>query len=136
MRMAGFSFAMIALSLLAADPAAAQSPAIAAMTEAQLKPILVGNWLINMGYGTGPLTIKDLQDGHLTLSGQLPLTYDKLFLTRGQITGDKIVLFFSLGKAEGTVTSPTHMEGTLSFEGDATSSSTAKWRADRLPPSQ
>ena len=121
---------MMALAL----PAAAQTVLIATMSEAQIKPILVGNWLIQMGYGTGPLTIKDVQDGQLTLSGQLPLVYNKLFLTRGRISGDKIVLVFSLGTAEGTVTSPTHMEGTLSFTGDATTSTTAHWHADRLPP--
>jgi hypothetical protein len=135
MRIAGFSFALMMTLLLALSfPAAAQAPAIADMSEAQIKPILVGNWLIQMGYGTGPLTIKDVQDGQLTLSGQLPLVYNKLFLTRGRISGDKIVLVFSLGTAEGIVTSPTHMEGTLSFTGDATNSTTARWRADRLPP--
>jgi hypothetical protein len=87
-----------------------------------------------MGYGTGPLTIRDVQDGKLTLSGQLPLVYNKLFLTRGKINGDKITLIFSQGAAEGTVTSPTHMEGTLSFEGDTTASTTARWHADRVPP--
>ena len=131
MRIAGISFALMMALLL---PAAAQTSPIATMSEAQIRPILVGNWLIQMGYGTGPLTIKDVQDGQITLSGQLPLVYNKLFLTRGRISGDKIVLVFSLGTAEGTVTSPTHMEGTLSFTGDATASTTARWHADRLPP--
>jgi hypothetical protein len=130
-RIAGISFAVM---MVLALPVAAQTPSIATMSEAQIKPILVGNWLIQMGYGTGPLTIRDVQDGQLTLSGQLPLVYNKLFLTRGRISGDKIVLVFSLGTAEGTVTSPTHMEGTLSFTGDATASTTARWHADRLPP--
>jgi len=129
MRIAGISFAVTMTLLLPA-----QAQAIATMTEAQIKPIMVGNWAIQMGYGAGPLTIKDVQDGQIKLSGQLPLVYNKLFLTRGRISGDKIVLVFGLGTAEGTVTSPTHMEGTLSFTGDATNSTTARWHADRLTP--
>ena len=131
MRIAGISFAV---TMVMALPVAAQTPSIATMSEAQIKPILVGNWLINMGYVPGPLTIRDVQDGQLTLSGRLPLVYNQLFLTRGRISGDKITLVFSLGTAEGTVTSPTHMEGTLSFTGDATASTTAHWHADKVPP--
>ena len=131
MRIAGISFAV---TMVLALPVAAQTPSIATMSEAQIKPILVGNWLINMGYVPGLLTIRDVQDGQLTLSGRLPLVYNQLFLTRGRINGDKITLVFSLGTAEGTVTSPTHMEGTLSFTGDATTSTTAHWHADKVPP--
>jgi hypothetical protein len=128
MRRTGLFFAaMMALAL------PAQAQAIATMSEAQIKPILVGKWAINMGYGPGPLTIKEVQDGQLTLSGQLPLVYDRLFLNRGRINGDKITLIFSLGTAEGTVTSPIHMEGTLSFTGDTSNSTTAHWHADRVP---
>ncbi len=135
MRIAGFSCVLMAavLAMLAAGTAAAQSPAIAAMSEAQLKPILVGNWMIQMGYGTGPLTIKDLQNGQLTVSGYLPLNITRLIVNHGQISGDKVFLIFGEGTMEGTLTSPTHMEGDIHFRGDDTGS-TAHWRADRLAP--
>jgi hypothetical protein len=128
-----FPFLMVSLSLLLAAPAVAQAPTIASMTEAQIKPILVGNWTIEMGFGTGPLTIKDVQNGQLTVSGYLPLNLSRLIIKHGQITSDKIVLLFSEGTMEGRLTTPIHMEGDIHFRGDETGS-TARWRADRRAP--
>jgi hypothetical protein len=123
----GFLVALIAGIAL---PVLAQDAAMTGLTEAQLKTILVGDWTLAVGFGAGPMTISDLQNGQLTVTGKMVLNYDTLAVTRGHVEGDTIILNFNAGTLQGRLTNPRHMEGDILFRGDA--KDTAPWFADRV----
>jgi hypothetical protein len=128
MRIAAGFFLFLSISAM---PAAAQDLAIAALTEPQLKTMLVGDWTLSVGFGAGPMAITDLKDGQLSVSGKMVLNYDTLTVTRGHIDGDKVTLNFNAGTLQGRLTNPRHMEGNILFRGD-TSGSIAPWFADKV----
>ena len=119
------------LLAIMAMPAAAQDAAMTSLTEPQLKTLLVGDWTLSVGFGAGPMTITDLKDGQLSVTGKMVLNYDTLTVTRGHIDGDKVTLNFNAGSLQGTLTNPRHMEGNILFRGD-TSGSIAPWFADKV----
>jgi hypothetical protein len=112
-------------------PVAAQDISMASLPEAQVKEYLVGDWTLAVGFGAGPMTITDLKDGQLSVTGNMVLNYDTLRVTRGHIEGDKVTLNFNAGTLQGVLTNPRHMEGTILFRGDS-SGSTAPWFADKV----
>ncbi len=104
---------------------------MASLTEAQLRQFLVGDWTLAVGFGAGPMSITDLQNGQLSVKGKMVLNYDTLTVTRGHIEGDKVTLNFNAGTLQGNLTNPRHMEGDIQFRGDTTGN-TAHWFADKV----
>ena len=127
---ARIAFAITVSTYVFANAASAQT-AIAAMTEAEIKPVLIGTWSLDVGDGPSTFAITDVQNGQLSVRGPMMLTYGAIMICRGQITGDKIILDVNSATLDGTMTSPTYMEGTLSFRGDTTSPVT-HWHADKV----
>lgn len=123
------AIAILLLGLSA--PVAAQDLSLASLPEAQLKDYLVGDWTLAVGFGAGPMTITDLKDGQLSVTGAMVLNHVTLHVTRGHLAGDKVTLNFNAGTLQGVLTNPRHMEGTLLFRGDV-SGDAAPWFADKV----
>jgi opacity protein-like surface antigen len=130
MRIAARFCFLVALAASVASPASAQDASMASLTPEQLKTALVGDWTLSVGFGAGPMTITDVQNGQISVIGKMVLNYDTLTVTRGHIEGDRVTLNFNAGTLQGMLTNPRHMEGEIIFRGDA--NDIGHWFADRM----